>query len=92
LPHERAALDLQRVDPELGTVAESPIAVTAGGSRLLLGADPSSAPCYSGPQLTLQVVDGQTGEILDELPPSPRALDDEATRIMYGNGEVWCAR
>jgi len=68
------------------------MAVTAGGARLLLGAGPSNGACYSGPALTAQLIDGATGEILDELPPSPRTLDDEVIRIVYGSGEVWCAR
>jgi WD40 repeat protein len=81
-----------RVDATVGSVVEEALAVTAGGARLLLGARPSNGACYSGPGLTVQMIDGQTGAILDELPPDPRALDDEVTRLVYGSGEVWCAR
>jgi hypothetical protein len=81
-----------RVDAAVGSsVVEQPLAVTAGGARLLLGAGPD-ASCYSGPGLTVQVIDSQTGEILDDLPPDPMTLDDEVTRLVYRSGEVWCAR
>jgi hypothetical protein len=82
-----------RVDSEVvGGVEEQPIAVTAGGARLLLGGGAAGASCYFGPELTVQVLDSQTGELLDDLPPRPSAVDDEATRILYRTGDVWCER
>jgi hypothetical protein len=67
---------------------EYPVAVAAGGDRVLTGARDLSA-CSDGPQFEILVHDVATGRVIDRLPPAPAAVDAAAHTIAYGP-QLWC--
>jgi hypothetical protein len=68
-----------------------PIAIDAGGHRLVIGGEPVNFACYSGPQFEILVHDVASGEVIDRLPPAPAAVDAAARTVAYG-AQLWCAR
>jgi WD40 repeat protein len=77
------------VDPDGLVVQDAPWAVTPDASRVLMGASNGGIPCYHGPSFEGELLDGETGAVLDRLPPDAASHDDALTRISFGS-EVWC--
>jgi hypothetical protein len=67
-----------------------PLAVSTGARRVLVGAY-QNASCYAGHEFSVEVRDGATGDLLDQLPPRVRSSGGDLTRIAY-DSQIWCAR
>jgi hypothetical protein len=80
----------QRSDETVWEANEFPVALPAGGARLVSGAFPGLGGCYIGPSFEVLVRDVATGALLDRLPPNPSSSDARGARLAYA-GQLWCA-
>ena len=69
-----------------------PVAITPGGTRILIGATERNSICYSGPAFEVYVHDATAGgAVIDRLPPGLSAVDATARTIASGT-QLWCAQ